>query len=601
MDEVDRASKRLRTTRETIEERYQKYVRRLDDAEAKIKARFDALESKIDDVAKKHGRADASANDVVKINAGGRIVAVRRDKLCQIKGSRLEALFCGRWDERLPRDGAGNVFLDVNPTCFRAIVDYLNELAISTPRSLPRGPSLGEGYDSVLRQQLYLLDLCDYVKKPPLHNKLDSKITNDDEEINMLYEWLHEEKIYGELNLIFRMTRDSTSDSRTGGAPWDFHKKCDKKGPTISLMKTTEGFVIGGYSSESWISENTGWGGGDIWAERAFLFHFGNGTCPRKMKLRNYMNKDALCGGMSCGPAFGRDLYSMGSQLDNGNETIFFHFNPGRAYEPSGNSHIEDLGRGGFHAVEVEVFQVGDWYDLEYTDIGKSFQFSKDVNDALNDKLKALQEAEGEINSLEHKFAEEMRLVEFFAAKSADIIELNVSGSIMVTTRSTLQFFDDSVLARQFDEVWTNTGCKNENIPLDKWGSDDVCAWIKDVNGISDEAVKAFEIHTISGSELVVLGKEGLAMMGISRPGTVCLLLDRIEKLKKASEEMVRLIEHSPYCFEKILDFLRMKDLFAEKFVRDPPLPRVCEEERERFVKIVDYYFPGDSSRLILG
>ena len=45
-----------------------------------------------------------------------------------MKGTRLEALFSGRWDKKLSRDGHGRIFLDVDPTCFQAIVDYLSEM-----------------------------------------------------------------------------------------------------------------------------------------------------------------------------------------------------------------------------------------------------------------------------------------------------------------------------------------------------------------------------------------------------------------------------------------------------------------------------------------
>ena len=60
----------------------------------------------------------------------------------------------------------------------------------------------------------------------------------------------------------------------------------------------------------------------------------------------------------------------------------------------------------------------------------------------------------------------------------------------------------------------------------------------------------------IAGNELLALKKDGLKMIGIERPATVCLLFDDIEKLKKASEDVVTLIEHSPYCFGKIFDYL---------------------------------------------
>ena len=58
-------------------------------------------------------------------------------------------------------------------------------------------------------------------------------------------------KIWIELNknfyleLIYRVTRDGDSAS-------DFHLKCDNKGPTISIIKTENGRIIGGYTTIPW-------------------------------------------------------------------------------------------------------------------------------------------------------------------------------------------------------------------------------------------------------------------------------------------------------------------------------------------------------------
>ena len=35
----------------------------------------------------------------------------------------------------------------------------------------------------------------------------------------------------------------------------DFHKRCDNKGPTISLFKIKDGDCIGGYTKAKWTSQ----------------------------------------------------------------------------------------------------------------------------------------------------------------------------------------------------------------------------------------------------------------------------------------------------------------------------------------------------------
>ena len=79
---------------------------------------FEELREDQDTLAAENGVLDFDGSEILDINAGGVIMSVTRDTLTLIKGTRLEALFSGRWDKHLPRDSDGRVFLDVNPKCF---------------------------------------------------------------------------------------------------------------------------------------------------------------------------------------------------------------------------------------------------------------------------------------------------------------------------------------------------------------------------------------------------------------------------------------------------------------------------------------------------
>ena len=92
-----------------------------------------------------------------------------------------------------------------------------------------------------------------------------------------------------------------------------------------------------------------------------------------------------------------------------------------------------------------------------------------------------------------------------------------------------------------------------------------------------------------------------LKMIGIERIGTLCLMLDEITSLKHANQDAVTLIEHSPYCFGKIIDYLRLKSLHIQGLADEPPPPVASEPHKARYQKVVRYYFPGDSAKLLLG
>ena len=82
----------------------------------------------------------------------------------------------------------------------------------------------------------------------------------------------------------------------------DFHKKCDNKGETITLIKNEKGNIFGGYASIPWSSDNSFHSASD-----SFLFTLTNihGTDPTKFPSKNY--KKGVYHDSSCGPIFGVD------------------------------------------------------------------------------------------------------------------------------------------------------------------------------------------------------------------------------------------------------------------------------------------------------
>ena len=64
--------------------------------------------------------------------------------------------------------------------------------------------------------------------------------------------------------------------------------------------------------------------------------------------------------------------------------------------------------------------------------------------------------------------------------------------------------------------------------------------------------------------------------------------MKEIEKVEKSSQDVVTLIEHSPYCFGKILDYLRVKKLRSQGLIAaEPDMPKVCDSQKNRFEKVV--------------
>ena len=111
---------------------------------SEVRERREALKQRRAALAEQNGLTDVKGTDRLTINVGGSRVRVPRSTVTQIPDTILEALFSGRWDQKLLRDQKGRIFLDLPPRCFRKIVNFLNLLKISGPDDPPELPEVQE-------------------------------------------------------------------------------------------------------------------------------------------------------------------------------------------------------------------------------------------------------------------------------------------------------------------------------------------------------------------------------------------------------------------------------------------------------------------------
>ncbi|KAL7494177.1 hypothetical protein ACHAWT_002900 [Skeletonema menzelii] len=573
--QLDRATKRIKAERDDLLGRVDAEIEKCDIEEKRLKDKLQYLEEKKKNSAAAHGSASATDDDLIEVNAGGKIIAAKRGVMCQKKGTRLEGLFSGRWDKKLLKDGSGRIFLDVNPKAFRTIVDYLNELAISAEDEQPDLPYDNGG------------ELIQFFTYFGLHHRFfNSNIIKKPSHFDTIHQWLKEDGSDGDLKLIYRTSRDGLSNQM-------FHNECDNVGPTCIVLETDEGHVLGGYSNTPWQSS-----GGYMTADKAFLFalHGFGITSPIKMKL-NDSNEYAIEANSSYGPIFGDHDHEDTMLVCLDEDSSYIRLESGGAYEDTPWQGEE------CSIKEMEVYQVaGGQRSLNSAKKPPTVdRFTKDVNEAINEKWTSLFALEQKLASLEENLKDEEEFIESLSGGDRqDIITLNVSGTVMATKRATLMIAEDSVLAQQFDDTkWTE---QRSNLQVKEWAPDDVMNWVKNIEGVPDNVASLFQENEINGIELLALDKDGLKMIGVDRVGTICLLFDGIKSLKeKVNQTEVTLIEHSPYCFGKILDYLRLKRLQSINLAEEPALPTVCESQQTRFEKVVKYYFPGESSSFILG
>jgi len=166
-----------------------------------------------------------------------------------------------------------------------------------------------------------------------------------DEDFSMVSKWINSEnpgKV--QLELLYQATND-------GFEAANFHSKCNGKGPAITFIKNTLGFVFGGYTAIGWHSNSS-----YSIDNAAFTF-----SITRKEKcLKKPTASDAIYGNANYGPTFGsgHDIYVC----DNSSTSASSYCNGNNVYNLSGNyakmNRTFYAGSYYFLTKEIEVYLV---------------------------------------------------------------------------------------------------------------------------------------------------------------------------------------------------------------------------------------------------
>ena len=150
-------------------------------------------------------------------------------------GSMLHAMFSGRFDTKPSEDGS--YFIDRDGTHFRYILNYLRTGQLLVPKN------------EIIRVEL--LAEAEFYQIEGIVNTLRESFFKDSvilalEQRQTLVNWLKETgpiSIPSE-KLLYCASRDG----------WDvttFHRCCDHKGPTVTVIKSGS-HIFGGYTEKNW-------------------------------------------------------------------------------------------------------------------------------------------------------------------------------------------------------------------------------------------------------------------------------------------------------------------------------------------------------------
>ncbi|KAJ5069684.1 pep-cterm sorting domain-containing protein [Anaeramoeba ignava] len=136
-----------------------------------------------------------------------------------------------------------------------------------------------------------------------------SKIIQDNEYASKLQEWINDDKFFSKMKKGFSARRNGFSSKK-------WHKKVDNKGKTLVIMKTTNGFIFGGFTEVGFFpKDKSKWhklyrndDSGPQFDANAFIFSLRNDKNdrkPQKFTIKKGEEGYAIDSELDYGPCFG--------------------------------------------------------------------------------------------------------------------------------------------------------------------------------------------------------------------------------------------------------------------------------------------------------
>eukprot|EP00568_Trieres_chinensis_P014470 CAMPEP_0183327114 /NCGR_PEP_ID=MMETSP0160_2-20130417/83594_1 /TAXON_ID=2839 ORGANISM="Odontella Sinensis, Strain Grunow 1884" /NCGR_SAMPLE_ID=MMETSP0160_2 /ASSEMBLY_ACC=CAM_ASM_000250 /LENGTH=520 /DNA_ID=CAMNT_0025495227 /DNA_START=291 /DNA_END=1849 /DNA_ORIENTATION=- len=249
---------------------------------------------------------------------------------------------------------------------------------------------------------------------------------------------------------------------------------------------------------------------------------------------------------------------------------------------------------------------------------------------ALETEKEALSKAKEWLTHNEALFQKENEKINFFLQDNNGIVQLSVKGTIMTTKRSTLGFWKDTPLAKQFNDpkwavkgtimttkrstlgFWKDTplakqfndpkwASENETNPqqdVKSWDSDQVYDWATKIEGLPKSVSQCLSSNKVNGIQLLAMEREDFKDIDVNNTGFLAVLMANKKRLQRSMDCEVVFIEQNRYCFGKIVNQLRIQAMCpSAKHLLS--IADIQASQQKSFQRTLDYYFPGESASSI--
>ena len=287
--------------------------------------------------------ASTAIKGKVILDVGGERYTTSVDTLTREQNTFFTAMFSRQWQlERDPKDES--IFIDRDGKLFADILAYFRTDFV------PSEIMTNETHRQKLlieAKYFHLHKLIEILTEPgrPSTTFLNSGTLLSDEQRTLLFEFSG--KTQKNSQLLYKATRDGFDANA-------FHNRCNNQGATITIIRSNNGYLFGGYASVPWTSS-----GSYMADDKAFLFTLINphNIPPTKYILKPANIASAVYHHSSYGPTFG-----SGHDLNicaNSNSTNSSYTNFSHGYTDStGQGNNTFTGNRNFLTADIEVFKL---------------------------------------------------------------------------------------------------------------------------------------------------------------------------------------------------------------------------------------------------
>ena len=219
----------------------------------------------------------------------------------------------------------------------------------------------------ILQTPLVLESIINIDDNEELINFYSNILENENEYKRIILKWLEKPGVdtkgkVKEMKLLHRGSKDGFSAK-------SFHEKCDNKSETLTIIKSTDNFIFGGYTEIDW--DSTLWNGhvGEKNCSRRegkgneFIFTLKNphNISPSKFNMKKEWLNHSICCDGTLGPIFGcNDIRIENNCNEKKNRFTYYDFKPGEYCfdDTTGKKRLLFTGENSFLVKEIEVFNI---------------------------------------------------------------------------------------------------------------------------------------------------------------------------------------------------------------------------------------------------